>query len=83
MAIPLLEAIEIEGKEVSVDALLTQRKLADYRVTERRARYHFTVKRKPAGAAWLQTVAVITKKEHVQSIPILLTVPLLHAPLNR
>ena len=29
-AIPLLEAIAIEGKEVSADALLTQRELADY-----------------------------------------------------
>jgi predicted transposase YbfD/YdcC len=44
MAIPLLEAIEIEGKEVSADALLTQRKLADYLVTQRKAHYHFTVK---------------------------------------
>ena len=32
-AIPLLEAIEIAGKEVSADALLTQRELADYLVT--------------------------------------------------
>lgn len=44
MAIPLLEAIDIEGKEVSADALLTQRKLADYLVRERKAHYHFTVK---------------------------------------
>jgi predicted transposase YbfD/YdcC len=44
MAIPLLEAIDIEGKEVSADALLTQRKLADYLVTQRKAHYHFTVK---------------------------------------
>ena len=43
-AIPLLEAIDIEGKEVSADALLTQRKLADYLVRERKAHYHFTVK---------------------------------------
>jgi predicted transposase YbfD/YdcC len=42
--IPLLEAIDIEGKEVSADALLTQRKLADYLVRERKAHYHFTVK---------------------------------------
>ena len=44
MAIPLLETIDIEGKEVSADALLTQRKLADYLVRERKAHYHFTVK---------------------------------------
>jgi predicted transposase YbfD/YdcC len=44
MAIPLLEAIDIAGKEVSADALLTQRKLADYLVRERQAHYHFTVK---------------------------------------
>jgi len=37
MAIPLLDAIDIEGKDVSADALLTQRKLADYLVTERKA----------------------------------------------
>jgi predicted transposase YbfD/YdcC len=43
-AIPLLEAIAIEGKEVTADALLTQRKLADYLVRERKAHYHFTVK---------------------------------------
>ena len=44
MAIPLLDAIDIEGKDISADALLTQRKLADYVVEERKAHYHFTVK---------------------------------------
>jgi len=44
MAIPLLEAIDIAGKDISADALLTQRKLADYLVRERQAHYHFTVK---------------------------------------
>jgi predicted transposase YbfD/YdcC len=44
MAIPLLDAIDIAGKEVSADALLTQRRLADYLVRERQAHYHFTVK---------------------------------------
>jgi predicted transposase YbfD/YdcC len=43
-AIPLLEAMAIEGKEVSADALLTHRELADYLVTKRKAHYHFTVK---------------------------------------
>lgn len=42
--IPLLEAIDIAGKEISVDALLTQRALADYLVRQRQAHYHFTVK---------------------------------------
>ena len=44
MAIPLLEAIPIEGKLITGDALLTQRRLADYLVLERHAHYHFTVK---------------------------------------
>jgi len=44
MAIPMLDAIDIEGKEVTADALLTQRKIAEYLVTERHAHYHFTVK---------------------------------------
>jgi len=43
-AIPLLEAIEIRGKTISADALLTQRGLARYLVEERGAHYHFTVK---------------------------------------
>jgi predicted transposase YbfD/YdcC len=43
MVIPLLDAIAIQGKTITVDALLTQRKFADY-VVEREADYHFTVK---------------------------------------
>jgi predicted transposase YbfD/YdcC len=43
MAIPLLDTIDIQGKEVTADALLTQRKLAEYLVG-RQAHYHFTVK---------------------------------------
>src|SRR5206468_9143554 len=35
-AIPLLEAIDIEGKDVSGDALLTQRELATYLVEKRK-----------------------------------------------
>ena len=42
-AIPLLDAIDIEGKDVTADALLTQRTIADYLI-ERKAHYHFTVK---------------------------------------
>ncbi len=49
MAIPLLDALEIKGKEVSADALLTQRQLATYLVEERQAHYHFTVKANQPG----------------------------------
>ena len=44
IAIPLLDAVDIQGKEVTADALLTQRKLASYLVNDRQAHYHFTVK---------------------------------------
>jgi predicted transposase YbfD/YdcC len=44
MAIPLLEAIDIAGKNISADALLTQRRFARYLVEDRQAHYHFTVK---------------------------------------
>lgn len=40
----MLDAIAIEGKTITGDALLTQRKLADYLVVSRQAHYHFTVK---------------------------------------
>jgi len=43
MAIPLLEGCALAGKDVTGDALLTQRALAIYLVT-RQAHYHFTVK---------------------------------------
>ena len=43
MIIPLLDAIAIQGKTITVDALLTQRKFAEYLVS-READYHFTVK---------------------------------------
>jgi len=43
-AIPLLDAIDIGGKTITADALLTQRKLARYLVKQRHAHYHFTVK---------------------------------------
>jgi predicted transposase YbfD/YdcC len=56
MAIPLLDAIDIEGKDVTADALLTQRKLADYLVKDRNAHYHFTVKGNQRGV--LQDVAL-------------------------
>lgn len=43
-AIPLLEAIDIKGKTITADALLTQRDIACYVVEKRHAHYHFTVK---------------------------------------
>lgn len=44
MAIPLLDTIDIEGKVITADALLTQREFAIYLVLQRKAHYHFTVK---------------------------------------
>src|SRR5437867_10503158 len=43
MASPLLQTCVIEGKDITGDALLTQRAIADY-VVEQGAHYHFTVK---------------------------------------
>ncbi|WP_297374834.1 hypothetical protein [Acidiferrobacter sp.] len=43
MAIPVLDGCDIAGKDITADALLTQRALATYLV-ERQAHYHFTVK---------------------------------------
>ncbi len=40
----MLDKIEIKDKEITADALLTQRSIADYVVREREAHYHFTVK---------------------------------------
>lgn len=45
MAIPLLDSIPLAGREITADALLTQRALARYLVAERQAHYHFTVKK--------------------------------------
>ena len=42
--IPLLDTIDIKGKDITADALLTQRTIADYVVINRKAHYHFTVK---------------------------------------
>jgi len=44
IAVPLLDSIDIQGKTITADALLTQRKLARYLVEQRRAHYHFTAK---------------------------------------
>jgi|TARA_B100001971_G_scaffold211682_1_gene239944 predicted transposase YbfD/YdcC len=39
----MLDAIDIQGKDITADALLTQYKIANYLV-DRKAHYHFTVK---------------------------------------
>jgi len=44
-----LDAIDIEGKNITGDALLNQRKIADYVVGQRKAHYHFTVKNNQPG----------------------------------
>lgn len=44
MVIPLLNSINLEDKDITFDALLTQRKLADYLCRECKAHYHFIVK---------------------------------------
>lgn len=44
----LLDAIDIQGKDISADALLTQRSFAEYLV-QRGAHYHFTVKGNQSG----------------------------------
>jgi predicted transposase YbfD/YdcC len=71
MAIPLLNTIDIEGKDVTADALLTQRKIAEYLVKERQAHYHFTVKGNQHGvledvALWFQDRK---KPDFIQSTP--------------
>ncbi len=43
-AIPLLDSLDIQGKIITADALLTRRGFADYLVLKRKAHYHFTVK---------------------------------------
>jgi predicted transposase YbfD/YdcC len=50
MAIPLLEPLELTGKTITTDALLTQRKLAAY-LREHHAHYVFTVKDNQPGLA--------------------------------
>jgi len=49
MAAPLLDAIDIQGKLITADALLTQRAFAAYLVDERHAHYHFTIKANQPG----------------------------------
>jgi predicted transposase YbfD/YdcC len=49
MAAPLLDTIDIQGKDITADALLTQRAFARYLVEDRQAHYHFTVKGNQSG----------------------------------
>jgi predicted transposase YbfD/YdcC len=42
MFIPLLDSIDIQGKDITADAFLTQRNHASFLV-DRKAHYHFTV----------------------------------------
>ena len=44
IAIPLLNGLNIQGKTITADALLTQRKFARWLVEQKNAHYHFTVK---------------------------------------
>jgi predicted transposase YbfD/YdcC len=44
MVIALLDTLAIAGREITADALHTQRKLASYLVEQRQAHYHFIVK---------------------------------------
>ena len=62
MAIPVLDTIDIEGKDVTADALLTQRKIAEYLVKKRHAHYHFTVKGNQRGV--LEDVALLFQDRH-------------------
>jgi len=41
---PMLDAIDIEGRLITADALLTQRQFAKYLVKMKKVDYHFTVK---------------------------------------
>jgi predicted transposase YbfD/YdcC len=43
-AIPLLESLDIQGKTITADALLTQRELAEYIALKSNAHYHFIAK---------------------------------------
>lgn len=44
MAAPTLDVLDIQGKDITADAMLTQREFARYLVQERNAHYHLTVK---------------------------------------
>ena len=44
IAVPLLIDIDIQGKTITADALLTQREFARWLIEQKNAHYHFTVK---------------------------------------
>jgi predicted transposase YbfD/YdcC len=46
--VPLLEAIDINGKDIASDALLTQTSIGDY-IVRNHGHYHFTVKKNQPG----------------------------------
>jgi hypothetical protein len=48
LAIPVLETIDIEGKDITADALLTQRALAEYLVSDRKAHLSVHRERQPS-----------------------------------
>ncbi len=47
-AIPLLESIDIEGKDITGDVMLTQVEIGEY-IVSRHGHYHFSVKKKQPG----------------------------------
>ncbi|MGC8495171.1 MAG: ISAs1 family transposase [Syntrophobacteraceae bacterium] len=71
-AIPLLDSIDIQGKVITADALLTQRGLADYLVLKRKAHYHFTVKANQP--TLLQDIAFFfldrNEPDHIDNAPV-------------
>ena len=69
-AIPLLDAIDIEGKEITADALLTQRDIADYLVLDRKAHYHFTVKNNQPAFFRILRYTSMTAKTPILSLAI-------------
>lgn len=64
MFIPVVDALDVDGKTITGDALLTQRKLAHYLVKERSAHYVFIAKDNQASLA----EAIRLVFEH-QSVP--------------
>jgi predicted transposase YbfD/YdcC len=71
MAIPLLKDLDLHDKDITADALLTQKKLANYLVDKCHAHYHFTVKANQA--TLLEDLALIfqdrTKPDFVINDP--------------
>jgi len=70
MAIPLLDSLDLTDKDITADALLTQRKLANYLVEQRNAHYHFTVKANQP--TLLENVALLFQERNPLWYPMLL-----------